>query len=319
MNDTSLQPQHALHTMSGLHTLASQQDYPCACLYMVATPIGNIADISARALHVLNLVDTIACEDTRHSKPLLQRLGIHKHAAQWLALHEHNEMDASQTVLERLAKGERVAYISDAGTPAVSDPGARLVHAARQAGYRIIPIPGASSVTTLLSASGIFNPQGHSGCVFLGFLPSEGKARKEALLWLATLSLPVVLLEAPHRIRVLAQELHTLGTRTITLGRELTKQFEEIAHLACQDFPDWLSDNTHRLKGEYTLVLHPLATPDGTSESIGPSTQARKVLKILLDAGIGTKNAAKLTADITGESKNLLYQTALEEAKTSLE
>lgn len=312
--NTSTPDTSAASHLAALCALTAQQDYPAGCLYVVATPIGNIADIGLRALHTLALADTIACEDTRHSKTLLHRFGIGKMASQWLALHEHNEIDASQTVLDRLAKGERVAYISDAGTPAVSDPGARLVGLVHQAGYRTIPLPGASTVTTLLCASGAYAAQGESGFVFQGFLPHENKARKAALLALADRLQPVVLLEAPHRIGTLAKELQPFGSRTLTVGRELTKQFEEIANLRCQDFIDWLGESPHRLKGEYSLVLHPPSAPLARSDDAVLRPEAQRVLHILLDAGLGTKQAAKLAADITGLAKNTLYAAALSHA-----
>ena len=151
------------------------QHYPEAALYVVATPIGNLSDISLRALHVLQLVHAIACEDTRHTQTLLRQYGIDKPL---LAVHEHNEAQAAQLVIERLQRGERVAYVSDAGTPAVSDPGARLVAAVRAAGLTILPLPGASSVTTALSVAGI---SGGSGFVFAGFLPSKAMEREQAV------------------------------------------------------------------------------------------------------------------------------------------
>ena len=154
--------------MTAAHELAGQQHYPQGTLYMVATPIGNLADISLRALQVLHLADTVACEDTRHTAGLLQGYGLHKPL---LALHEHNETEAAQTVLQRLQEGQRVAYVSDAGTPGVSDPGARLAQAVREAGLRSVPLPGASSITTALSVAGaVAHSTEHGGFVFAGFL-----------------------------------------------------------------------------------------------------------------------------------------------------
>ncbi len=182
----------------------------------MATPIGNLADISLRALHVLQKVDVIACEDTRHTQQMLRAYGIDRPGAQLLAVHQHNEAEAAQTVIARLAQGERVAYVSDAGTPAISDPGARLTAAVRQAGYRVLPLPGASSVITVLSASGM---TGESGFVFTGFLPNKAGERQHAVQALAQETRAVVLLEAPHRIEALAQALAVLGERRITVGR----------------------------------------------------------------------------------------------------
>ena len=273
------------------------QHYPESTLYVVATPIGNLADISLRALHVLQLANAIACEDTRHSQGLLRQYGIEKTL---LAVHEHNELEAAIGVIERLQRGERVAYISDAGTPAVSDPGARLVAAVRAAGLGVMPLPGASSVTTALSAAGI---SGDSGFVFAGFLPSKAGERDQAVLQLLAEGRAVVILEAPHRIEALAQAMVPLGDRLITVGRELTKQFEEIATFACEQFPAWLAGSTQRTRGEFALVLHPAA-------QTLPQDDGRRVLLLLLEQ-LPLKTAVKLAADITGAGRNDLYDMAL--------
>lgn len=283
---------------------AGPQHYPAGALYVVATPIGNLADITLRALHVLSLVDTVACEDTRHTATLLQAYGLHKPL---LAVHQHNEAEAAASVLERLQRGERVAYVSDAGTPGVSDPGARLCAAVHAAGLRSIPLPGASSITTLVSVAGL-PPLDGVAFEFTGFLPSKGNDRTQALRRLAQQAQACVLLEAPHRIAALAQDLAEMGERPVTLGRELTKQFENIVTLRCNELSAWLAADAHRLKGEFALVLHPLVThPD---EQDGPSAEALRVLKLLV-AELPVKTAAKLCADITGEAKNQLYQAAL--------
>jgi 16S rRNA (cytidine1402-2'-O)-methyltransferase len=218
---------------------AAAQNYPQGSLYMLATPIGNLADISLRALHVLQLVDAVACEDTRHTQAMLRAYGIHKDA--WLSVHRHNEAEGAQQVLRRLQDGERVAYASDAGTPGISDPGARLVAAVRAAGLPVVPVPGASSVTALLSV--LPAQVEDSSFVFGGFLPAKAGERQHAVEELGQEARAVVLLEAPHRIAALAQAVAVLGEREITVGRELTKQFEEIATLRCADFPAWLRDD----------------------------------------------------------------------------
>ena len=276
------------------------QHYPHSTLYVVATPIGNLADISLRALHVLQLANAIACEDTRHSQGLLRQYGIEKPL---LAVHEHNELEAAVGVIERLQRGERVAYISDAGTPAVSDPGARLVAAVRAAGLGVMPLPGASSVTTALSAAGISGISSELGFVFTGFLPSKAGERDQAVLKLQAEGRAVVILEAPHRIEALAAAMVPLGDRLITVGRELTKQFEEIATVACGQFPAWLAGSTQRVRGEFALVLHPAA-------QAVPQDDGRRVLLLLLDQ-LPLKTAVKLAADITGAPRNDLYDTAL--------
>ena len=274
---------------------AGMQHYPEATLYVVATPIGNLADITLRALHVLQLVDAIACEDKRHSQPLLRQYGIDKPL---LAVHQHNEAEAAEGVVQRLQRGERVAYVSDAGTPAVSDPGARLVAAVRAAGFKVMPLPGASSVTTVLSAAGVTRAEGSadsgSSFVFAGFLPTKAGERDQAI---------ELLRAEPHRIEALARALAVLQGRLVTVGRELTKQFEEIATLPAQDFAAWLDAGPQRTRGEFALVLHSASAPEGPDDSL-------KILKLLL-AELPLKTAVKLTADITGASRNELYDTAL--------
>ena len=282
------------------HDAAGSQNHPASTLYVVATPIGNLADISLRALHVLAQVDAVACEDTRHTQQLLRAYGLERPGAQLLAVHQHNEAEASQTVIARLAQGKRVAYVSDAGTPAISDPGARLVAAVRQAGYRVLPLPGASSVTTALSASGM---TGDKGFVFSGFLSSKSGERQQAVQALAQENRAVVLLEAPHRIEALAQALSVLGERRITVGRELTKQFEQIETLPAQDLPAWLAEKPDRQRGEFVLVLHDAPVAESTGEGL-------RVLQVLLPE-LPLKTAVKLAAEITGESKNVLYDKAL--------
>jgi len=263
----------------------------------VATPIGNLADISLRALYVLQLASVIACEDTRHSQGLLRQYGIEKTL---LAVHEHNELEAAVGIIERLMRGERVAYISDAGTPAVSDPGARLVAAVRNAGLAVVPMPGASSVTTALSAAGI---SGDSGFIFAGFLPSKAGERDQAVTDLTGEARAVVIMEAPHRIEALAQAFAPLGERFVTVCRELTKQFEEIATVAANAMPAWLAANAQRTRGEFVLVLHPAA-------QALPQDDGLRVLQLLLEQ-LPLKTAVKLAADITGAPRNDLYDSAL--------
>ena len=282
---------------------AADQYYPQSTLYVVATPIGNLADISLRALHVLQLADSVACEDTRHTQSLLRAYGIDKDTHQLLALHQHNEEEAALTVLQRLQDGQRVAYVSDAGTPGISDPGARLVARVRSSNLRTIPLPGASSVTTLLSAAGVQDNPTQAGFVFAGFLPHKTTERATAVDKLAQHIQAVVLLEAPHRIEALAMALAILGERLITVGRELTKQFESIITLPANQFTQWLAQSPNHLRGEFTLVLHP-APPVATS------APDQRVLKLLLEH-LPLKTAVKLTADITGEARNTLYAQAL--------
>ena len=268
---------------------------------MVATPIGNLADISLRALHVLQLADAVACEDTRHTQALLRAYGIDKVPGQLLAVHQHNEAQAAQALIERLRAGARVAYASDAGTPAVSDPGARLVAAVRAAGLPVVPLPGASSITAVLSVAGAV--EGGGAFVFTGFLPAKAGEREAAVAQLALEPRAVVLLEAPHRIEPLARALAALGARPVTVGRELTKQFEQVATMPCGELPAWLGADPQRARGEFALVLHALAQ--------APATDAgADVLKLLLPE-LPLKTAVKLAAEISGAPRNELYQAAL--------
>ena len=280
---------------------AGSQHYPQGALYVVATPIGNLADIALRALHVLQIADVVACEDTRHTQAMLRAYGIDKTSAQLLAVHQHNETEAAQTVIERLRAGQRVAYASDAGTPAVSDPGARLAAAVREAGMRVVPLPGASSVTAALSVAGVIADDG--AFVFAGFLPSKAGERDAAVALLAQETRAVVLLEAPHRIEALAKSVAVLGERPITVGRELTKQFEEVATIACAALPAWLAADAQRTRGEFALVLH--AAPNAPKADDG-----LRVLELLLKE-LPVKTAVKLAAEITGGSRNELYEAAL--------
>jgi 16S rRNA (cytidine1402-2'-O)-methyltransferase len=283
---------------------AGQQNYPPGALYVVATPIGNLADITLRALHVLQLADTVACEDTRHTQALLRAYGIDKSPAQLLAVHQHNEAQAADTVIDRLRQGQRVAYASDAGTPAISDPGARLVASVAAQHLRVVPLPGASSVTAALSVAGIAQEDAqHGAFVFAGFLPAKSGERTTAITALAGEPRSVVMLEAPHRIEALAQALAVLGTRRVTIGRELTKQFEDIATVEASGFPAWLAADANRCRGEFVVVLHPAVVAN-------ESTSEQRILKLLL-AELPLKTAVKLTADITGGSRNELYDAAL--------
>lgn len=276
---------------------------------MVATPIGNLADIGLRALQVLSLVDTVACEDTRHTASLLQACGLHKPL---LALHEHNEAEAAQAVVARLREGRRVAYVSDAGTPGVSDPGARLVAEVTQAGLRCMPVPGPSSITALLSVAGEAGWDGRF--VFAGFLPSKAAERQRAVQAIAEDARACVLLEAPHRVEALARDLAALGGRSVTVGRELTKQFEEVARLPAQDLAAWLARDANRTRGEFALLVHPRAdvsAPDGE-----PDAPALRTLALLLEE-MPLKTAVRLCAEITGAPRNALYDAALALRKAS--
>jgi 16S rRNA (cytidine1402-2'-O)-methyltransferase len=281
---------------------AGAQQYPKGTLYVVATPIGNLADLTLRAVQVLGLVDAVACEDKRVSAGLLRHLGLDKPL---IALHEHNEAEAAPALIERLARGERIAYVSDAGTPAVSDPGARLVAAVRAAGQRVLPLPGASAVAAALSAAGDTLGRGHR---FAGFLSTKATERAAQLAALAAEGDSVVLFEAPHRIEALAAALaEVMPARRVTLCRELTKQFESIDTLDGAELPAWLAADEHRRRGEFVLVLHAQAAPE-VAGTLPPA--AERLLEALLDAG-PLKQAVALVAEATGAPRNALYDRAL--------
>ncbi len=270
---------------------------------MVATPVGNLADITLRAIQVLALADAVACEDTRVSAGLLRHLGLDKPL---VALHAHNEQEAAGRVLERLAAGDRVAYVSDAGTPAVSDPGAALVARAVAAGFRVVPIPGASSALALLCVAG--DTQG-SGFEFAGFLPAKAGERKPLLQALVANPRSVVLFEAPHRIEALVASLaEAMPARRVTLGRELTKQFETVVTLPAAELPAWLAGDANRLRGEFALLLHALAPSAATEAALPPAAAA--MLAVLL-RDLPLKQAVGLAAELSGAPRNALYDEAL--------
>lgn len=280
---------------------AGGQQYPAPALYVVATPIGNLADLTLRALHVLAIVDAIACEDTRHSARLLEHFGL---AKPLIAAHEHNEREAAAGILVRLARGERVAYVSDAGTPAVSDPGAALVAAVHDAGYRVVPIPGASSALAALAVAG--DTTG-AGFTFVGFLPARGNERTRALSRVAAASTAQVLFEAPHRIESLnAALVEACPERTVTLCRELTKQFETVATMRARELVAWLAADPNRARGEFVLVLHALPRED----VVASDTEHDSILAPLV-AALPLKQAVALAAEIGGAPRNALYARAL--------
>lgn len=283
-----------------------QQDLPTGALYMVATPIGNMGDITLRALHVLNSVDGIACEDTRHSAPLLQHFGIHKKC---LALHEHNEIAGAQTVIQHLSQNQRWAYISDAGTPGVSDPGARLVNAVQEAGFRVIPIPGASAVSSAISASGSVMMPSEGRFQFLGFWPNKAKERSALLQDIRTNSKTSIFFESPHQIRetltTISKELEP--ERQVLVGRELTKKFEQLTTLRAVDIPDWLV-NTESLKGEFIILV---AGRQAKSDE-APEQSALLLWANALSPYLGSKEIAVVLAKTLGLTKKEAYQVALE-------
>jgi 16S rRNA (cytidine1402-2'-O)-methyltransferase len=283
---------------------AGTQQYPVGALYVVATPIGNLADLSLRAIHTLALADAVACEDTRVSATVLRHLGLHKPL---LAVHEHNEREAAGPLIERLRRGERIALVSDAGTPAISDPGARLVAAVQAAGLRCIPLPGASSAVAALSVAGDVLAQGFR---FVGFLPPKGEARRAAVAALAGQDHAQVLFEAPHRVAELVTALASaLPTQNLTVARELTKQFETVHTAPAADWPARMAQDPNAERGEFVLVVH-AATP-ATGDEAGALPAASLVqLKLLLEE-LPLKQAVGLAARLSGAPRNALYEQAL--------
>jgi 16S rRNA (cytidine1402-2'-O)-methyltransferase len=271
-----------------------------ATLSIVATPIGNLGDITLRALESLRAAEVIACEDTRHARHLLDHHGIR---TQLLALHEHNEQQAAEKLIAFLEAGKQVALISDAGTPAVSDPGARAVAAVRNAGYRVTPLPGPNAAIAALSAAGIDDPEFH----FVGFLPAKVGARRTALEQLKSIPATLVFYEAPHRIEETLADLTALlePQREIVIARELTKLFEQIERMPLPEALAWLAADENHRRGEFVLLVSAPPAHEGLdAESV-------RVLKLLL-AELPVKQAAKLAAAITGQPKNDLYARALE-------
>jgi 16S rRNA (cytidine1402-2'-O)-methyltransferase len=275
---------------------------PPGTLYVVATPIGNLADAAPRALETLRRADIVVCEDTRTTRTLLARHGIERAT---LALHAHNERAASTKLIAELRAGRSVALVSDAGTPGVSDPGALLIEAAHRAGIRVVPVPGPSAAVAAYSAAGF----AAGGFLFVGFLPPKASARRQALAAL-DVPWPLIVYEAPHRVLACVQDLRARfgGGREIVIARELTKKFEEVARLPLAAAPAWLETEAHRQQGEFVLVVAPGApTP--------PDEQAaQRVLEALLEV-LPASAAAKLAARITGVARNALYKRALERGK----
>lgn len=269
-------------------------------LYVVATPIGNLGDITLRALDVLKCVDRVAAEDTRVSGQLLAHFNIRQPL---VSIREHNEREAAEKVIAWIVAGEAVAYVSDAGTPAVSDPGARLVAAVRAAGLAVVPIPGVAAVTAALSAAGVESGQ----WLFHGFLPPKSGARRSQLQTLSTRPCALVFYEAPHRIEeTLADMLAVLdASRLVTLARELTKKFESIVTLPLREAPAWLAADPNHVRGEFVVIVHPPAAAAAMVDS-----EAMRVLDVLLGA-LPPTLAAKLAAQITGHSKAELYKMSL--------
>ena len=271
-------------------------------LYVVATPIGNLRDLTLRALDILRSVDVIRAEDTRVTATLLGRYGV---GTRPRTLHRHNEAREIDTILDDLAAGRSVALVSDAGTPAISDPGARLVRAVIDAGHRVVPIPGANAMAAAVSAAGLDAER----FMFIGFLPVQAKARRELLAAFGSLPVALVLYEAPHRVADAIGELARSldARRMLTIAREMTKTFETIARMPLADAAAWLEADANRSRGEFVLIVDaPLA--DASAQAI--SAEASALLSALLDE-LPPARAARVAAKLTHLPREMLYEHAL--------
>lgn len=270
-------------------------------LYVVPTPIGNLADMTPRAIEVLNGVALIAAEDTRHSGKLLQYFAI-KTPAQ--AYHEHNEREHTPRLVAKLLAGESIALISDAGTPLVSDPGYKLVHEARQAGVQVVPLPGACALIAALSASGLPSDR----FIFEGFLPAKSAARQQRLQDMVTETRTLIFYESTHRIEACLQDMLAVfgAEREVVVARELSKKFETIHGAPLAELAAWMAADENQCRGEFVLLVHGAAP----AEAGDVNAEAERVLRLLM-AELPLKQAAALAAQITGGKKNALYKFAL--------
>ena len=274
-------------------------------LYVVATPLGNLADITHRAIEVLTQVQCIAAEDTRHSRVLLEAYGIRTPC---IAYHEHNERQALDTLIEKLQRGDSIALISDAGTPLISDPGFSLVRAARQLDLPVVPVPGPSAMIAALCVSGLPTDR----FVFEGFLPAKGAARRKRLDELRAETRTLVFYESAHRIVEALQDMHdSFGAeRPMVVARELTKMFETVHGGSCAQELARVSADVNQQKGEFVILVHGLVVPEDEQ----PNVEAERVLRILC-AELPPTRAAALAAQITGAKKNALYPLAVKLAQ----
>jgi 16S rRNA (cytidine1402-2'-O)-methyltransferase len=272
-------------------------------LYVVATPVGNLRDVTLRALDILGSVDTIAAEDTRVTGVLLRHHGIATHP---LSLHEHNEASRASKIVEMLRAGRSVALVSDAGTPAVSDPGAWLVRAVRDAGLPVVPVPGANAAIAAVSAAGLAAER----FCFLGFLPTASEARRDLLGALARLPVALVVYEAPHRVRdTVARLLEALGgDRTLVIAREITKKFEAIARMPLAGASAWFAADPNHVRGEFVLIVD---APSAAQLAAGDPRVDARALLVALVAELPPSRAARVAAAATGLPRDALYAQAI--------
>lgn len=315
MNDVSqsgmpenIHPDSSQNVWSRLSDRMEGQQWPSHALYVVATPIGNLGDLSLRAWHALNRADVIAAEDTRASRNLLEAWGI---GTPLMAAHRHNEMSAAVEIVGRIQSGQRVALVSDAGSPAVSDPGGLVVQAVRNAGLRVIPLPGASALITALMATGV-TTDASPGFVFAGFAPTKSSARQRWFRQWTQLPAATVFYEAPHRIVASANDaLEVVGpTRLVTFARELTKRFEELATMPLAEAAAWLVADPYREQGEYVVIIHPQAVLQSEALDLEESASLDAWLDALLET-MSVRDVARVAAKATGQPRDALYARAL--------
>lgn len=290
-------------------TLTQAPENSTATLYVVATPIGNLEDLTPRAARILREVAVVAAEDTRRTATLLRHVGS---GASMLVADEHHEQRAAQKIAAHLAAGQSVALVSDAGTPAISDPGGRVVAALRAEGWPVVAVPGACAAAAALSIAGLTHAGG--GWIFAGFLPTKTQERLRVLVdWKARAGddLALVFYEAPHRIdETLAALAEAFGAeREILIGRELTKVFEQSVRLPLGEAVSWLASDVNHARGEFVLVIFPPA--EQKVAAVGLDDAAEKVVQTLVAAGLPTKQVAQVAQQLTGAPKDLLYQRAL--------
>lgn len=303
MNDDK-QAMEAPVTWKRLAEQVAGQHWPAPALYVVATPIGNLGDLGLRAWQALRQCDVIAAEDTRSSRPLLDAWDIR---TPLMAAHRHNEAAAAEAIVQRLEAGQRVALVSDAGAPAVSDPGARIVRRVREAGFPVVPVPGPSAVITALMGAGVTSDE-NPAFVCAGFPPPKQGARRKWLQRWSTLPAPVVMFESPHRVRATVGDLLAVcgPARRLSVARELTKRFEHIETLWLGDAADWFAADSHRSQGEFVLILH----EEEAAEADDLDPQAAALLEALLEL-MSVRDAVKVAAKVSGAPRDALYALAL--------
>jgi 16S rRNA (cytidine1402-2'-O)-methyltransferase len=314
MSESSSLP-HRLAVCDRIIGRLALQNWPESTLYVVATPIGNLADLSLRAWYALSHVNVIAAEDTRSSKTLIQAWGID---TPLMAAHRHNERQAAQQIIQRLEQGQRVALISDAGAPAISDPGGHLVQDVRSAGFNVIALPGPNAAITALMATGATTDE-HPMFCFMGFLPTKSAGRQRALQPWLSYEGALVMYEAPHRLAGLISDLVALfaGHRRISLAKELTKRFEQVATLSLDQAMEWLVHDPMREQGEYVVVLHPPGKNLPLQDDVDMQwlTPERQAWMSALLSQLSTRDAAKLMSQALGQPKDICYRHLIVHAK----